>query len=652
MTLIEKINKEIYPRFASFLRFEKKAKIISVDFNKPWWKIIASQKWLFGINFLSYSLKIGFQSLLPFFIGLIISAAAWISLLWLLIAWITIQIINTFAIYYYMLAVSTSVYSVHYSAHKFFLSVDPIFHSTRSSGKIITKINRASDAYEELMDILLLDGVQIIVGTSSVAVVLFSFDWQLGLVAGVSIFIIGIVSVLTKAMISKGLEKRWIKDEDSLKAASIENLQQVSLIRASFASPEQDKKLTKRNLQMIVTSSTIWYIYSFTDFIVQIIYIFSIGLLGWLTIDLINQGTLEPIVAISLIMTYIAASSEIINVGGRIRRIIERYTRIQDLFKYIRNFGKQTFPVLTTSNNNENDTNQDYKPASIKIANLSFKYENGTEIFNNHSLTLKQDTTQTNHLYGIIGPSGVGKTTFLSILGGQLRPPQGQIIVDGQDIYQLDDLARRQILAVQMQTASNLRGELRYNLLFGLPGNEELDSFLELDPSKPDYEELLELIKAEKALSESQRIYTDAELIQVLQKVGLWTMFKDKDGLDTLIGEGGLNLSGGQRQRLNFAGLYLRARYFKPSVILIDEPTSSLDEISEKAVTQMIRELSRTGLTIVIAHRLKTLKEAEGILDFSLNKTNQNMCFENHSQLMQKSDYYRKLIMGVEQLDE
>ena len=108
----------------------------------------------------------------------------------------------------------------------------------------------------------------------------------------------------------------------------------------------------------------------------------------------------------------------------------------------------------------------------------------------------------------------------------------------------------------------------------------------------------------------------------------------------------GLNLSGGQRQRLNFASLYLRAKYFKPVLILIDEPTSSLDDISEKAITAMISELSQKALTLVIAHRLHTLADATGILDFSLIDKEKEMRFYPREELEKRSPYYKKLILG------
>jgi ABC-type multidrug transport system fused ATPase/permease subunit len=256
---------------------------------------------------------------------------------------------------------------------------------------------------------------------------------------------------------------------------------------------------------------------------------------------------------------------------------------------------------------------------SIAIKNAQFNYNTTTQVLSGHNLLLNVEAKQANRLYGIIGPSGTGKTTLVSILGGQLNPQEGAVLVDGVNIYAVDDLVRRSLIAMQMQTATSLRGKLKYNTLFGLPEDHG---------------------------------YTDADVVNVLQKVGLWKLFEAKEGLDTLIGEGGLNLSGGQRQRLNFASLYLRAKYFKPHLILIDEPTSSLDEISEKAITIMMQEMAQNALTLVVAHRLKTLDDAVAILDSSLIETQKDMKFYTREELSKQSQYYRDLMAGKAILED
>jgi ABC-type multidrug transport system fused ATPase/permease subunit len=94
------------------------------------------------------------------------------------------------------------MYSIHYNAHQYFLTVDPIAHSTRSSGKIIAKISRVVDAYEDFMDILLINILQVVIGTVAIVVALVGIDLWLGLLAGFSLIAIGVVSILWKFLIS------------------------------------------------------------------------------------------------------------------------------------------------------------------------------------------------------------------------------------------------------------------------------------------------------------------------------------------------------------------------------------------------------------------------------------------------------------------
>ena len=255
---------------------------------------------------------------------------------------------------------------------------------------------------------------------------------------------------------------------------------------------------------------------------------------------------------------------------------------------------------------------------TLTLHDVTFAYPKQEPIFAGHSLALDAGPG----LYGIIGPSGTGKTTLISILGGQLKPQRGRVCVDGTDIYAVGDDTRRELLGVQMQTSTSLRGALRHNLQFGLPA------------------------------AHCKQVHTDEYLIDLLESVGLWDIFADKQGLDTLIGEGGLNLSGGQRQRLNFAGLYLRALYYEPTLLLIDEPTSSLDELSEQAITRMIKTLSKSALTLVVAHRLKTLDQAKAILDSSLFAATRELAFLTRSKLAKQSAYYRALQTGHAILEE
>jgi ATP-binding cassette subfamily B protein len=296
------------------------------------------------------------------------------------------------------------------------------------------------------------------------------------------------------------------------------------------------------------------------------------------------------------------------------RRYLRGYTAAQDLFKAMREFGVQTIPVFDEQLVSVTKENR----LTIDACDLLFSYSSA-KMFDRHCLSLHADSVQSNKLYGLIGPSGVGKTTLLSILGGQLRPFEGTVKINDIDIYTVGDATRRQLIALQGQVATNVKGSVRDNILFGLPGNHD---------------------------------FSDTYILSILEKVGLKRVIDGHQGLETMLGlgEGALNLSGGQKQRLNFAALYLRAKFYNPVLILIDEPTSSLDDISEMAVTSMIHELASSAITLVIAHRLRTIEQAVGLIDLSLLSESQKIRIYSSEELEAHSSYYRRLLQGTVQL--
>jgi len=175
-----------------------------------------------------------------------------------------------------------------------------------------------------------------------------------------------------------------------------------------------------------------------------------------------------------------------------------------------------------------------------------------------------------------VGPSGSGKTTLVKLLVGLYRPEQGQILYNdvASDRIDLDELRRN--IGFVTQDTQLFAGTIRENLQFSSPGA------------------------------------TDAECYDVLEKAACQNlMSRAENGLDSLIGEGGVKVSGGEKQRLSIARALLR----KPKLLVFDEATSSLDSITEEEISTTIRELSGNGehITILIAHRLSTIMHADRI---------------------------------------
>jgi len=208
---------------------------------------------------------------------------------------------------------------------------------------------------------------------------------------------------------------------------------------------------------------------------------------------------------------------------------------------------------------------------SLKTNDLYFKYPNkDLNAISGMSIEIKK-----NSCVGFVGPSGSGKSTLIDIISGLISPNLGSLLVDGKDIS--NDLAiwRRNIAYVP-QTNILTDGTILENIAFGIPKSE------------------INLKMAFKAVEQ-------AHLTNLISSL--------EEGLETVIGERGVQLSGGQRQRISIA----RALYTGADVLIFDEATSALDGITEKLIMDAIINLSGIKTILLIAHRLKTVETCDNI---------------------------------------
>ena len=201
----------------------------------------------------------------------------------------------------------------------------------------------------------------------------------------------------------------------------------------------------------------------------------------------------------------------------------------------------------------------------------------------------------------IVGPSGAGKTTLFSLLQRFHEPQAGVISIDGVDIESLDLKALRDVIATVPQDPVIFSGTMLENIRFGRP-----------DASDAEIE----------AAAKAARV---DEFSRSLPK-----------GLNTELGERGVTLSGGQRQRVAIARAILR----NAPILLLDEATSALDAESESLVQQALEKLTEGRTTLVIAHRLATVRNADKIIVMDKGKVTAQ---GTHAQLMKSSALYSKL---------
>lgn len=206
----------------------------------------------------------------------------------------------------------------------------------------------------------------------------------------------------------------------------------------------------------------------------------------------------------------------------------------------------------------------------IEFDNICFGYEEDKYVLDRVSMVIRKGET-----IAFVGPSGAGKTTLCSLVPRFYEIDSGAIRVDGIDIRQVTQASLRNQIGIVQQDVFLFAGTIRENIMYG-----KLDA---------DEDEIWEAARR-------------ARLDDFIRS--------QEDGLETVVGERGVKLSGGQKQRLAIARMFLK----NPPILILDEATSALDTETELAIQQSLSELSKGRTTLVIAHRLATIKDADRIV--------------------------------------
>ncbi|MDH5163770.1 ABC transporter ATP-binding protein [Heyndrickxia oleronia] len=232
----------------------------------------------------------------------------------------------------------------------------------------------------------------------------------------------------------------------------------------------------------------------------------------------------------------------------------------------------------------------------ITVERVSFSYGNGEQVLKDISFSV-----DSGKVTAIVGPSGSGKTTLFSLLERYYQPQEGEIRLGRESIHHFSLLSWRRQIGYVSQESPIVSGTIRDNICYGLD-------------RKVDEADLYRVAKM---------AYADQFITELPQ------------GFDTEVGERGIKLSGGQRQRIAIARAFLR----DPKILMLDEATSSLDSKSELVVQQALQNLMKGRTTLVIAHRLSTVIDADQILFFEKGKiTGQG----THEELVQSHALYRE----------
>ncbi len=302
-----------------------------------------------------------------------------------------------------------------------------------------------------------------------------------------------------------------------------------------------------------------------------------------------------------------------INIGDFVAYLLYISSFLNPLRKLI-NFFEQYQEGMTgfkryeelMAQNEESEKPGALEPESLKgeiaFHNVSFGYDTGKEDENKRmvisGLSLHIDPGKT---IALVGPSGGGKTTICHLIPRFYEVDDGSITIDGIDITDMSRMALRKNIGLVQQDVFLFTGTIRENIAYG-----RLDA-------------------------------TEEEIIDAAKKANIHDYVMTlKDGYDTYIGERGVKLSGGQKQRISIARVFLK----NPSILILDEATSALDNATEMMIQQSLEELSKGRTSIIVAHRLSTVKNADEIIVLNDEGIAER---GTHAQLLQKNGIYATL---------
>lgn len=469
------------------------------------------------------------------------------------------------------------------------------FYEDKQTGQLMSRVVNDTDLFERMIAHAIPDVLVNIITFIGISLVLASLNWRLTLYSMAPIPLV-ILSLVGFAKFVRPAFRRRQREIGELNAVLNDSIAGIREIKAFNRESEQLERVEvgiERYRVSLLTALRLMAIFQpFIDLstsIGQLVVIFFGG-------QMALQGVL-PLADLVAFFLYLEMFYQPIRALGmsweHVQEALAGFDRVSELLS--------EQPDVTSPHDALALPNE--IKGHLEFENVGFSYSDGEKVLQNINLDIPASD-----VVALVGPTGVGKSTLVSLIPRFYDVKTGAIKLDGIDIRKLEVEALRRNVSIVLQDVFLFHGTVRDNILFGNPNAEDED-----------------IIKAAKVANAHDFI------------VSL------PDGYNTVIGERGVKLSGGQRQRISIARAVLK----DTPIIILDEATSSVDTETELQIQQALERLMKGRTTIIIAHRLSTVRNADKIV---VLKGKDIIEQGTHEELINANGLYQRLYTVQENL--